>query len=104
MSQLPFARESGAGKFRLAPVEDPGRCPGGTGRPFGGRRRGARCCSVDGVSDTSRVFISCAGRDRAWAEWARWHLEHAGFDVELDAVAGDNYVERAHQALGRADL
>ncbi|MET3421400.1 tetratricopeptide (TPR) repeat protein [Actinoplanes tereljensis] len=56
------------------------------------------------MSDTSRIFISHAGVDRSWAEWASWHLEHAGYDTELDCVdwkAGENFVERMHEALER---
>ena len=51
-----------------------------------------------------RVFVSHAGRDRAWAEWVAWQLEHAGWDitVELDCwdwQAGDNFVaEDEHRA------
>ena len=46
-----------------------------------------------------RVFVSHAGRDRAWAEWVAWQLEHAGWDitVELDCwdwQAGDNFVAK----------
>ncbi|MGV9249794.1 toll/interleukin-1 receptor domain-containing protein, partial [Streptomyces sp. NPDC003710] len=29
-------------------------------------------------------FVSHAGADRAWAEWAAWQLVDAGFQVELD--------------------
>ncbi|MFD0061728.1 toll/interleukin-1 receptor domain-containing protein [Streptomyces sp. NPDC056690] len=31
-----------------------------------------------------RLFVSYAGADRAWAEWVAWHLQDAGYDVELD--------------------
>ncbi|MET3426350.1 tetratricopeptide (TPR) repeat protein [Actinoplanes tereljensis] len=51
-----------------------------------------------------RIFISHAGRDRAWAEWARWHLDAAGYETELDSVdwaAGTNFVEAMHRALSR---
>jgi tetratricopeptide (TPR) repeat protein len=57
---------------------------------------------VDGVPD--RILISHAVRDRAWAEWARWHLETAGFPTELDDVdwaPGTNVVEAMHRALRR---
>ena len=53
---------------------------------------------------TSRIFISHAGRDRAWAEWARWHLESAGYVTELDSLdwpAGTNFIQAMHQALNR---
>jgi tetratricopeptide (TPR) repeat protein len=55
------------------------------------------------VGEGSRVFISYAGVDRPWAEWARWHLRHAGIDTELDCAgrAGDNFVERMDAALAR---
>jgi hypothetical protein len=55
-----------------------------------------------------RVFVSHAGRDRAWAEWAAWQLEHAGRDitVELDCwdwQAGDDFVARMNTALATCD-
>jgi tetratricopeptide (TPR) repeat protein len=56
--------------------------------------------SVDCVSE--RVVISCTGRDRAWAEWARWHLTKAGYATELDSVdwaPGTNVVEAMNRAL-----
>jgi len=51
-----------------------------------------------------RVFVSHAGRDRAWAEWVAWQLEHAGWDitVELDCwdwQARDNFVAKMTTAL-----
>ncbi|MEV8510502.1 FxSxx-COOH system tetratricopeptide repeat protein [Actinoplanes sp. NPDC051475] len=58
------------------------------------------------MSDASRIFISYAGRDRPWAGWARWHLERAGYGTELDCVdwkAGDNFVERMHEGVQRAN-
>jgi tetratricopeptide (TPR) repeat protein len=57
---------------------------------------------VDGVVD--RIFISHTGKDRPWAEWARWHLEKAGYPTELDGVdwaPGTNVVEAMNQALKR---
>lgn len=48
------------------------------------------------------VFISYAGRDRAWAEWAAWQLTEAGYSVEIDAWnwgAGDNFMTRMADAL-----
>ena len=55
-----------------------------------------------------RVFVSHAGRDRAWAEWVAWQLEHAGWDitVELDCwdwQAGDNFVAKMNTALDTCD-
>ena len=65
-------------------------------------------CSVDGVPDPdprqSRIFISHTGKDRAWAEWARWHLETAGYRTELDSVdwpPGTNFMHAMDQALRR---
>ncbi|MEU4560089.1 FxSxx-COOH system tetratricopeptide repeat protein [Actinoplanes sp. NPDC023936] len=52
------------------------------------------------------VFISYAGPDRPWANWAAQQLERAGMSVELTAwdwSAGDNFVLRMNDALGRAD-
>ncbi|WP_059008331.1 FxSxx-COOH system tetratricopeptide repeat protein [Streptomyces specialis] len=54
------------------------------------------------TGDAGRVFISHAGADRAWAEWAGWQLEDAGYSVELDTwdwSAGDNFVLRMNDAL-----
>jgi tetratricopeptide (TPR) repeat protein len=60
---------------------------------------------VDAVTVSgSRIFISHTGKDRAWAEWARWHLQVAGYATELDSIdwpAGTNFVEAMHQALNR---
>ena len=55
-----------------------------------------------------RVFVSHAGRDRAWAEWVAWQLEHAGWGVsaELDCwdwQAGDNFVAKMNTALDSCD-
>ncbi|GIE29594.1 ATP-binding protein [Actinoplanes italicus] len=58
------------------------------------------------MGDESRIFISYAGADLPWAEWARWHLEHAGYDTQLECAdwkAGDNVIERINEALGRAN-
>ncbi|GAB3169115.1 NB-ARC domain-containing protein [Micromonospora palomenae] len=55
-------------------------------------------------SASGTLFVSHAGRDRAWAEWVAWHLRAAGHTVELDCVdwaAGDNFIERMHAALAR---
>jgi hypothetical protein len=57
---------------------------------------------VDGVVD--RIFISHTGKDRPWAEWARWHLEKAGYPTELDSVdwaPGTNVMEAMNTALRR---
>ncbi|WP_170154142.1 FxSxx-COOH system tetratricopeptide repeat protein [Actinoplanes italicus] len=51
-----------------------------------------------------RILISHAGKDRAWAEWARWHLEKAGHATELDSVdwaPGTNLIEAMNRAMKR---
>jgi hypothetical protein len=53
-----------------------------------------------------QVFVSHAGPDRAWAEWAAWHLRDAGHAVTLDTwdwAAGDNFVAKMRDALDAAD-
>lgn len=52
------------------------------------------------------LFISYAGSDRPWAEWAAHQLIEAGYEVELDVwdwAAGDNAVLRMSDALEKAD-
>jgi hypothetical protein len=59
-----------------------------------------------GAGPGRRVFISYAGRDRAWAEWVTWQLRAAGYATEYDGwdwPAGDNAVLRMSDALDRAD-
>jgi tetratricopeptide (TPR) repeat protein len=75
---------------------------GGRGPPVWWSFSGIRSCSVDGV--VGRIFISHTGKDRAWAEWARWHLETAGYATELDSVdwaPGTNVMEAMNTALRR---
>ncbi|MET0416360.1 MAG: FxSxx-COOH system tetratricopeptide repeat protein [Actinoplanes sp.] len=51
------------------------------------------------------LFISYAGPDRPWAEWAAQQLEAAGYTVELDVwdwAAGSNAVLKMNEALTRA--
>jgi hypothetical protein len=66
------------------------------------------------VSDSARppaadrvdLFVSHAGKDRAWAEWVAWELQEAGYRVELDFwdwEVGENFVEKMRDALERAD-
>ncbi|GLY02795.1 MULTISPECIES: FxSxx-COOH system tetratricopeptide repeat protein [Actinoplanes] len=53
------------------------------------------------------IFVSHAGRDRSWAEWATWLLDKAGYRVELDSrdwPAGDDFLARIEGALERADV
>ncbi|WFE33181.1 FxSxx-COOH system tetratricopeptide repeat protein [Micromonospora sp. WMMD975] len=57
---------------------------------------------------TARVdlFVSYAGPDRPWAEWAARQLETAGYTVELDVwdwATGANFVLCINDALARAD-
>ncbi|MEU1842412.1 FxSxx-COOH system tetratricopeptide repeat protein [Micromonospora sediminicola] len=52
------------------------------------------------------LFISHAGRDRAWAEWVGWELENAGYSVELDLwdwEVGANVVEKIRDGLQRCE-
>jgi hypothetical protein len=60
------------------------------------------------VVDTGvTVFVSHAGRDRTWAEWAAWLLDKAGYLVELDSThwaAGEDFMARIEGALDRADV
>ncbi|MFC8347353.1 FxSxx-COOH system tetratricopeptide repeat protein [Streptomyces sp. NPDC057280] len=61
--------------------------------------------SGDEGGDQERVFISYAGSDRDWAEWVAWHLQEAGFEVELDVwhwAVGDSLAMRTAEALARA--
>jgi hypothetical protein len=56
--------------------------------------------------DRIDFFISHAGADRVWAEWAAWELAAAGYTVELDVwdwAAGRNFVTAMSDALGRCD-
>ena len=56
--------------------------------------------------DRVDFFVSYAGADRAWAEWAAWELTEAGYSVELDVwdwAAGQNLVTAMSDALHRAD-
>jgi len=57
-------------------------------------------------SDRTDLFVSYAGPDRAWAEWAAAQLEASGYTVELDVwdwAPGDNFVVRVSDALARAE-
>jgi len=61
---------------------------------------------VQVAGDRVDLFISYADSDRAWAKWAAWHLDNAGYSVELDLwdwAAGDNVVLRMNDVLARAD-
>jgi len=58
------------------------------------------------VTEGVRIFISLAGKDRAWAERAAWYLRAAGYATELDSVdwaAGTNFVEAMHRAVARSN-
>ena len=57
------------------------------------------------AGDRVDFFVSHAGADRAWAEWAAWQLMQAGYTVELDVwdwAAGRNFVTAINDALDRA--
>ncbi|WP_329332259.1 FxSxx-COOH system tetratricopeptide repeat protein [Streptomyces sp. NBC_00663] len=63
--------------------------------------------SVAEEANRQTVFISYAGADRAWAEWVAWHLNAAGFAVELDIWhwrTGDDFVSQLDAALERASM
>jgi hypothetical protein len=56
--------------------------------------------------DGADFFVSHAGADRAWAEWAAWQLKQAGYAVELDVwdwAAGQNFIAAISDALDRCD-
>ena len=55
----------------------------------------------------TRVFVSHAGADLAWAEWVAWQLQDAGYEVELDAWhwgAGENFVRNMDRALAAGPM
>ncbi|MEU6274344.1 FxSxx-COOH system tetratricopeptide repeat protein [Streptomyces populi] len=57
------------------------------------------------IEGSDSVFVSYAGPDRPWAEWAAWHLGEAGYAVELDVWhwrTGDDFVKRMSAALAKA--
>ncbi len=69
-------------------------------------RRGTGRDTGDVVGDHADFFVSHAGADRAWAEWAAWQLTDAGYTVELDVwdwAAGQNFITAISNALGRCD-
>jgi NB-ARC domain./Tetratricopeptide repeat. len=53
-----------------------------------------------------RVFVSHAGKDRAWAEWVAWHLKAAGYEVEIDLNwrPGNSFMAKMRQALQECDV
>ena len=58
------------------------------------------------MGDRTDFFVSHAGADRAWAEWAAWQLQQAGYTVELDVwdwAAGQNFIAAISDALDRCD-
>jgi hypothetical protein len=55
------------------------------------------------------LFVSHAGRDRPWAEWVAWQLEHTGWGVSVeldyrDWQAGDRFIEKMNAALASCDV
>ncbi|MDO0913827.1 FxSxx-COOH system tetratricopeptide repeat protein [Streptomyces sp. DT2A-34] len=57
------------------------------------------------MTDSSElIFVSHAGPDSQWAEWVAWHLQEAGYEVELDLWhwrTGDDFVKKMNDALAR---
>ncbi|WP_212998804.1 TIR domain-containing protein [Winogradskya consettensis] len=48
------------------------------------------------------IVVTYVASDRAWAQWAAWHLETAGCRVTLDAWevrAGDNFISRLQKSI-----
>lgn len=57
-------------------------------------------------ADRKQYFVSYAGPDLAWAEWVAWHVEDAGYAVELDKwdwSVGQNFITAMSDALDRCD-
>jgi tetratricopeptide (TPR) repeat protein len=55
--------------------------------------------------ESELIFVSHAERDDQWAQWTAWHLEQAGYRVELGLWhwrAGDDFVTRMNEALEQA--
>ncbi|WP_405584668.1 FxSxx-COOH system tetratricopeptide repeat protein [Streptomyces sp. NBC_01092] len=51
------------------------------------------------------IFVSHAGHDGQWAEWVAWHLQEAGYAIELDLWhwrTGEDFVRKMNDALERA--
>ncbi|MFF8355092.1 FxSxx-COOH system tetratricopeptide repeat protein [Streptomyces chartreusis] len=51
------------------------------------------------------IFVSHAGHDGQWAEWVAWHLQEAGYEIELDLWhwrTGEDFVKKMNEALERA--
>ena len=48
-----------------------------------------------------RVFVSHAGKDRAWAEWVAWHLRQSNYDVVIDLewTGGQSFPAEMERAL-----
>ncbi|WP_405746242.1 FxSxx-COOH system tetratricopeptide repeat protein [Streptomyces canus] len=59
------------------------------------------------VAGGVRVFVSHAGADLAWAEWASWQLQDAGYEVELGVWhwgAGENVIRNMDRALAAGPM
>ncbi|WP_053193873.1 FxSxx-COOH system tetratricopeptide repeat protein [Streptomyces resistomycificus] len=58
------------------------------------------------MTDNSElIFVSHAGHDSQWAEWVAWHLQEAGYGIELDLWhwrSGEDFVQKMNAALERA--
>ncbi|WP_128432190.1 FxSxx-COOH system tetratricopeptide repeat protein [Streptomyces cyaneus] len=57
------------------------------------------------MTDSSElIFVSHAGPDSQWAEWVAWHLQEAGYEVELGLWhwrTGDDFVKKMNDAMAR---
>jgi hypothetical protein len=64
-------------------------------------RHHARVTDATSSAPVEKLFLSFAGPDRGWAEWAAFHLREAGYEVEIDTDwgTGDNFVLRMNSAL-----
>ncbi|MFB6936556.1 FxSxx-COOH system tetratricopeptide repeat protein [Streptomyces chartreusis] len=59
------------------------------------------------VGDGAACFISYARDDQAWAEWAAWQLEDAGYQVWLDVWSlrpGTDLMAALQTALGESEM
>ncbi|MBT2676563.1 tetratricopeptide repeat protein, partial [Streptomyces sp. ISL-14] len=69
----PFAVASAAALTRLGHDPSPAASPASDEMP-----------GTEGGTPSARVLIGHVGADRAWAEWAAWHVQDAGYEVVLD--------------------
>lgn len=93
---------------RAIPGSKPGQkvlhLPSVVSRVLSYREAGRDTRDVGG--DRADFFVSHAGADRPWAEWAAWQLTDAGYTVKLDAwdwPVGQNFVLAMTDALAGCD-